>query len=277
MTNTQQAQTEPVKETPQAPMPSAEPKTPETTPVTETVAQTEQVPSETKDAEGLPEGASERTKREFEKLREDLRTEREKRSQLESAFKTLQPIPAPQAPKPIYDPNTGLLNESVFSETQQAAIEARDRATRAEKAVNSYLERIETEAAYKAHPEADPKAKEFDPEMKKLAAGVIYASMVRPQEYGGKQLGMKEAYDLIKSKFSPKEKKVIETARKEGAQEAIEQLTPKEQASLEAVGSPAARKEVSSDIDVLQRQSRVGGNVGLNALASRMAAMRKSK
>jgi hypothetical protein len=276
MTDTQQANKEPVKETPVAPMPSAEPKTPETTPAPEAVPEKE-VPSEIKDAEGLPEEASERTKREFDKLREELRTERASRTQLESAFKTLQPLPAISKPQPIYDPNTGLLNEQVFSEYQQATINATTRAERAEKAVNSYLEKIETEDAYKVHPEANPKAKEFDPELKKLASGVILSSMVHPEEYGGKQLGLREAYDLVKSKLTPREKKVIETAKKEGAQEALEQLTPKEQASLEATGSPAARKEVSSDIDSLRRQSRVGGNVGLNALASRMAAMRASK
>ena len=77
--------------------------------------------------------------------------------------------------------------------------------------------------------------------------------MVNPQDYNNKQLSYKEAADLAKGVSS----KVIAEAEKVGATKAIEGLTPKEQASLEATGRSDRRTEVS-DLDTLKQNTRRG-------------------
>ena len=229
--------------TQEAPVPSAE----QTTPQGE---------------DGLPESASERTKTEFEKLRKDLREERDRREAAEAAFRTLQPKEAPQ--EPIYDPDTGYVDAKVLTDTHQRALEAEKRATKAEESIAQLRQEQEAREAYAAYPEANPDTKEFDPKLKNLAAGVILQSMLNPQDFGGKQFSLKEAYDYLKNDNNSA---AVEEARKEAAQEAIEQLTPKEQATLEATGTPARRSDVGSTHQTLVERTRIGD---YDAIAERM-------
>jgi hypothetical protein len=245
--NTQQAEQVPEQVNQDAPMPSAEQIT--------TVEQSSQ--------DGLPESASDRTKSEFEKLKTQLREERERREVLEGAFKTLQPKEEPYQ-APIYDPDTGYVNEQVLTETQRRAIQAEERATKAEEAIKQFRMEQETKEAYQAYPEADPSSNEFDPKLKNLAAGVILQSMLNPQDFGGKQFSLKEAYDYLKADT---QSAAVEQARKEGAQEAIEQLTPKEQAALEATGTSGRRSDVGQNHETLVQRTRKGD---FDAIAERM-------
>ena len=80
-------------------------------------------------------------------------------------------------------------------------------------------------------------------------------SMIHPEDYSGKPLSFKEAADLAKSNLPAKK---VEEVRKEAAKAAIEQLTPKEQASLEAVGSPDRRSQVEQPLEDLRFRSRKG-------------------
>lgn len=244
--DTQQAEQAPEMNNQEAPMPSAE--------------QTTTVEDNSQD--GLPESAPDRTRNEFEKLRSQLREERERREALEGAFKTLQPKEAQQ--EPIYDPNTDQLDWNQLNDIQRRTLEAEQRATKAEEAVQKFQQEQETREAYQVHPEADPSSKEFDPKMKNLAAGVILQSMLNPQEFGGKQFSLKDAYDYLKA---DNQTAAVEQARKEGAQEAIEQLTPKEQAALEATGTSGRRSDLGQNHDTLVQRSRKGD---IDAIAERM-------
>ncbi len=239
-------QAEPVQQ--EAPMPSAEP-----------TAEPVKEPQENE----LPEGASDRTTREFEKLRSDLREERSRREAAESAFKTLQPQPA--QPEPIYDPDTGYVDPNALTALQQQAQQANERATKAEQTVAQFRQEQEAKDAYATYPESNPEAKDYDQKKANLAAGVILQSMLRPQDFGGKQFSLKEAYDYL---TAPVNDKAVEEARKEGAQEAIEQLTPKEQATLEATGTPARRSDVGSNHETLVERTRKGD---YDAIAERLA------
>lgn len=250
--DTPQAEQTPVTETQDAPMPSAEQQT------TEVVVETKQ--------DGLPENASDRTKHEFEKLRSDLREERQRRETVEAAFRSMQPKQPAQGLAPIVDPDTGYLNESALAERDKMLIEAQQRATKAEQAVQKYYQDVEAREAYQAHPYADPNAKEFDPKLKQLASAIILRSMVAPEEFEGKQLSLKEAYDFLKTDTAS----AVAEAKKEGAQQAIEQLTPKEQAALEATGGPQ-RREVSGDLETLRFQTRRGNQ---DAIVARMRALK---
>jgi len=213
---------------------------------------------ESKVTDGLAEDASDRTKVEFDKVQSQLREERQRREALESAFKSMQTQPATQ--EPIYDPNTGLLNEQVFSDTQRRAIEAEKRAVKAEESIQGYLKQQEEKEAYTAHPWLNPEDKTaHDKQRYNLAVGVALSSMVNPKDFGGKQLNLKEAGDFVAGLTSAQ----VEKAKKEGATEAIEQLTPKEQATLEAVGSPSRRTESFGNLDDLRRRTRKGDDSAL--------------
>lgn len=249
MIDDQQAQTYPEGANQEAPMPSAEQQPDESLTEQPGASDSTQDVSDST----LPEGVKERTSHEFEKLREQLRTERERRQYAESVFTSLQPkAPAPVA-TPIYDPETGLLNESVLTDVQQRAIAAEDRARRAEAAVQTYMEDQEKKEAYASYPELEPGPK-LDKQLHVTTRSILLDSMVNPDDYGGKQLTFKQAADYARKISAP----LVAQAKKQGAQEAIEQLTPKEQAALEATGSPGRRSEVSSNMTDLQSQTRRG-------------------
>jgi hypothetical protein len=258
--DTQRQKEEPVEVTQEATMPIAEQKVPEIEQVDKEAAQETEVTSPTETNEGLPEDASERTKKEFEKLREDLRSERAKRIETERMFgqpqaSTPQFFPNNQQFTQVYDPNTGLLNEQALTDIQQKAFQAEQRAVKAEQAIANFQIEQQSREAYTAHPELDPKSRDFDEDLNKRTRAFALDSMIHPEDYSGKQLTFKEAADFAKQSLSPK---TVEQAKKVAAQEAIEQLTPKEQASLEAVGSPDRRQQIESPLEDLKFRSRKG-------------------
>jgi hypothetical protein len=258
--DTQKAKEEPVEVTQEAPMPSADQKVPEVAEVDGGAAQETEVTPATETNEGLPENASERTRKEFEKLREDLRSERAKRIETERMFgqpqqTTPQFFPNNQQLTQVYDPNTGLLNEEALTDIQQKAFQAEQRANKAEQAIANFQIEQQSREAYTAHPELDPKSRDFDEDLNKRTRAFALDSMIHPEDYSGKQLSFKEAADFAKSSLAPKK---VEEAKKVAAQEAIEQLTPKEQASLEAVGSPDRRSQVEQPLEDLRFRSRKG-------------------
>lgn len=251
--DTQQAIKTPVKDTQEVAVPTTEQKTSE--PVVE------QVVTES----GLPDSASDRTKHEFDKLREDLRGERQRREAVESAFKSMQPAKT-ETITPLVDPETGYLNEEGLTDLQKRTIAAEKRAAEAEQSIKGYMQDQENKALYAAHPDLNPNSETFNQKVHNLTSSLLLDSMLHPDQYGGKQLDPVEAASLAKGYGS------IETAKKEGAKEAIEQLTPKEQASLEAVGTPARRGEMASDrLNDLRLRSRKGD---ADAIAERLTRLK---
>lgn len=254
------AQEDPEMTNQDAPMPSVE----QTTPAPEGGAQP---------TEGLPDEAKERTRREFDKLREDLRTERTRREYMETVFNSLQTkkqeTPAAE-PEPIYDPSTGLLNESVLSDVQKRTHEAERRAKEAEQAVQNYLEMQEKRDAFEAYPTLNPEATDFNRDLHVATRQILLDSMMNPQDYGNKQLSFKDAA-VLASKRLPN---AFETAKQQGAQEALEQLTPKEQAAYEATGTSGRRGDLLEDLPELQDRTRKGD---LNAIVNRMNRIYKPK
>ncbi len=273
--STQQAIQTPVTQTQEPAMPTGNQQTAEV-PTVEGAAEVQtQVTPQPEVQSELPEEVSERTRTQFEKLTTQLRTEREKREQLESTFARMQPA---QTVKPIYDPITGILNESVFTDTQKQAYEARQKADTLEKELIALREERqqsvvdqERNTAYTAHPQLDPQDKKsFNKDFLVEARRIKIDSMLNPQDYGGKQLSLKEAGDKAKQSLSQQLTKATEEAKKQGAEEAITNLTPKEQASLEAQGSPARQVDVAGDQESLVKQTRQGGERGIQAIMQRM-------
>lgn len=212
--------------------------------------------------------ATERTKSRFDTLTTELREERQRREVLEATVRDLsKPKQQEQTIEPIYDPETGLPSEQGLSALQKQTIEASERAARAEQSVQGLLEEQkvraqekEDEEAYVAHPELNPSGKEFNQNLRDVTASIMLRSMIHPEEFGNKQLSHKEAGDRAKDLVS----KIAGNAKAEGAKEAIEQLTPKEQASLEAAGS---NQRTNTDISDLRRRTQRGDD---NALIERL-------
>ena len=261
--DTQQAQKEPVSETQDAPMPSAEQKTSD-----------DQIQGEGADIQESSQETDADTSREakiaahnaqeFERLRDQLRDERVRREMLEASFQSMQPKAEVAQPAPIYDPDTGLLNEQVFTDVQRRSIEAEQRANKAEAAIQSLRLEQEERETFTVHPELNPNDQSFNKDLHIATRRILLDSQLNPNDYGGRQLSFKQAADLAKGVTN--DPKIIEKAKKEGAQEALEQLTPKEQASLEATGSVGVRGS-GVPMEDLQRRSRKGD---LDAIVQRL-------
>lgn len=262
----------PVEATQDAPVPSVEQKAPEAGQVDPGAAPIEsEATPQPQPSQGLPSDTSERTREQFEKLQERLREEREERIRLQSVFNTLQPSPQPTPqPQPLYDPDTGLLNEEVFNDIQMRAMQAEERAKRAESAVQAYQQNQirgeddrQRQEAIATYPELDSTSKSFDRNLHVQVRSILQDSLLHPEDYGTKTISYKEAADIARGV----DKKIVDQAKQLGAQEAIEQLTPKEQASLEATGSPVRRNEVTTPLPDLRDRSRRGD---LDAIVERL-------
>ncbi len=220
----------------------------------------------------LPDEASERTKSRFDELTMQLKEERQRREALESAFQTLKPKDEPTKPEAIYDPTTGLLNEQALTNVQLRAQEAEKQAQMTQKQLDGYLEdqkkqnqAREDQEAFTAHPELDPKNDKFNKDLRDVTASIMLQSMVHPEEFGNKQLTHKEAGDKAKELIA----KISGNVAKTAAQEAIEQLSPKEQAALAATGSTNHAQE--TDLATLRRRTQRGDT---NALMERLERLR---
>lgn len=242
MTDDQQAQLNPDTDTQESAMPTEE----QQTPVAETTTEVDQsdVSSDGKTETGLPVEVKERTRQEFEKLKSELRDERARREYMEQVYNSLQPKANEPVETPIYDPDTGLLDEQVLTDMQRRTKEAEQRAQKAESSVNSYLEAQEKREVFTKHPDADPNAEQFDKNMSDVASSLIFRSMVHPEEFGNKQLSFMEGIERAKSMINPNKD--------------VKQTELKEQASLENTGSSGRRTQVESDLQELQRKSRRG-------------------
>lgn len=260
MADETQGVNEPVNDTQDVATPTTEQKT----------TGSEQVPNE------LPDEASERTKTRFETLTKELAEERRSREALEKAFNTLKPKEEtkPEVNQPIYDPDTGLLNEQALNNVQLRAQQAEKTAQEANTKLEGLLEdqkkqnqQREDQEAYVAHPELNPDSDKFNKDLRDMTASLMLQSMVHPEQFGDKQLTHKEAGDKAKELVA----KISGNVKEEAAKEAIEQLSPKEQAALEATGSQ--QRTGLTDLQSLQRRTRKGDE---SAIMERLTRIKPS-
>lgn len=230
-------------DTSQEPMPSSE-----QTPSSDEKSSSDITPEEStasQDEGSLPEGVKERTTLEFEKLKTQLREEKERRLRAERVsqlYGTTQ-----DANQQLYQSpaDTGYQTEDErITRAEQMAKQAYYQAQRIIKENDAKQESV----AYKAHPELDPNKKEFNENYQKAVIGYLASVMAE-----GKSMTLKEAASMVKS-FS---KVDLKKAQEKGATQAIESLTPKEQASLEATGRSDRRRQVG-DLEQLRERTRTG-------------------
>jgi prolyl oligopeptidase PreP (S9A serine peptidase family) len=231
-------------ETPQAPMPSAD-KTPlsEQAPSSDIKLEAGTAPQDAT----LPEGVKERTTLEFEKLKTQLREEKEKRMRAErinQLYPNANQTPFSNPAEPTYQTDADRI-----SRAEQMAQQAYLQSQRVMKENDAKQE----SEAYQAHPELDPNKKEFDEDYQRAVIGYLASIMAE-----GKSMSLKEAASKVKS-FS---KSDLKKAQEQGVTQAIESLTPKEQASLEATGRSDRRVQIGG-LEELRQRSRKGDSAAI--------------
>lgn len=217
----------------------------------------------------LPDDASDRTKEQFQKLTksnqelkgkldqyEQLVAETRKRQFGEDALSSLRPQgnfreQVQQQPQQVQNrvqkarqagvtadqlvDEQGMLDvnklNQVIQQVNQTAAKAAMTAQQAEKrAYERFDEQQQVQEAHSEYPSIDPQSEKFNQEHYNNVQALIMHSMVRPDLYGGNQLRLSEAAKRVVSPDSKEQKQAF----KEGAKTAMENLTPKEQASLDA-------------------------------------------
>ena len=148
---------QPESKTQESPMPSDEQKIDQPSEVDTTSQETEEVGSTESGEDTLPDNTSDRTRDQFDKLRNQLREERSRREYLEGVYQSMQTQKQEQVPEqPIYDPETGLLNEQALTDIQKRALAAEQRAERAEQSVKQYSGIILADSSLNGFREAGP-------------------------------------------------------------------------------------------------------------------------
>lgn len=237
MADDQQAET---VEVPQEPMPSSD---------QTAVTQSEEVETSSQETEELPADTKSRTTEQFNKLKRDLAAEREKNAKHERAYAQTQAIPE------WYDPSTGIVDPNRLQQREQMLINELNSLKQQVGGYTKQSEAAQEKEAYTAYPELKNNDRFHEEVIRKLATEFAL----------GNNPTMKEAADSV-MEFA---KGLTTKAEKEGARKALEQLAPKEQASLEATGR-SDRRGPSIDLASLSRQSRYGGDGGTAAILARL-------
>jgi len=246
---------EPKKE-PQEPVPSSEPAEAEVKAVDATVEA---------DADAdLPEGVSERTKEQFNKLKEAnkaLKEQLDKKAEIEPIFESMRPKTDTGLTQGQLDQvtDTDQYGNKFINEERLGVLLSQNtqKAEAAVAQVNRFIEDQQTREAFTAIPQLDPKNDKFDPELHKATRAFLLDSMVNPSEYGSRALSYKEAGEIAMKATNAEIAKV--------EQEANAQQSAKEQGSLEATGRSDRRTQTETSEEELRHKIRSGDE---NALAS---------
>lgn len=242
--------------------------------------QGEEQPEEVSTSEGsteapqgeLPEDAKERTKREFEKLKEHNKALAEENKRLKgqsqpipSVLDYLEPAPMAQVPVQQYQPQyqypqpvpqtpqqeqlvdeNGYVNTDVLrreldeaKKARQKAEEAEKRAMEAEGRISRFEQDAETRKLYEAYPELNPLSEVFNEEAYKLVRNELTSQIVST----GKRDAMKAASEM--SKYFRKEP--------QANQKVLEQRS--------AISNPGpTQRPPSTDFEELKLRSRTDAN-----------------
>lgn len=218
------------------------------------------------------EPAKDRTREQFDKLIESnkrlfeanelLRQEMQARTKVNETFKPIQENTAdPFDGLVVVNPETGerLINDEKLLKQLR---DNEQRATRAEKAVESYVRATEekeiaaqNQAAFNQYPELNPGDKSFDLTFHRQVRGALYDSMVNAPDYGGKPMTFKEAADFVRGASSG-QKKDLEKKEQEISEN-------KQQAVAHTTSQPASQAQgqfKTEEQEKLVQRVRYGDN-----------------
>jgi len=169
----------------------------------------------------------------------------------------------------------------------QAKIEeVNSRASKAEAAVNKYIQTNEqreidrqNKEAFSEYPELNPSGESFDMKFHNQTRALIYDSLINPQDYGGRPLSFREAADFVKGggnvSDNNEKNQQASASTKPGEQTAAETEPSgedvKQQAAAFAAGEQPVTREAlagSEELSRLQQATRLGNT---EALARRIA------
>lgn len=248
MTEETRADNYPATENQDAPMPSAEQETSESLASTEAVqredVEVSDVGSQADDI-SLPAEVKDRTAEQFDKLKRNLAEERTRRMEYERYLSSLSLAQQQQQQqqKPLYDQTTGYVDVQELERMRTQTEAANKKAEKAQRELERFVQQQQEREAYEAYPDLNPSSRDFNDDLHKAVRAMVTDSILNPREYGGDELTMKAAADRLMGLSNKEVKKIA----KEAKQEALTELTPKEQASLEASGRPDRRNEMPSE------------------------------
>lgn len=219
-----------------------------------------QVSEPTDKGDELPEGAKDRTKKQFDKLKKQLADERQRRFRLERTFKPTQTEAKPD----WYDPNTGTVDVAKLTAREQALQQKLSKVETQLQGVSRQSEAQQEKEAYVSYPELNPNRKTFDEPFQEAVINHMATAFAK-----GKSPTLKEAADSVMGLA----KKMAKKAEKKGATKALEQLSPKEQASLEATGR-SDRRLPKVNLEQLRDTTRRGGTAGIEAAMQRISKLK---
>lgn len=218
------------------------------------------------ESDGVESSMSEEQRRAFQEQRLEikrLKEEKQARLKSESAFQVFKPRPAANLAEPVRvedytDPVTGEINRPAYN----AAMEARQARIEAARADQSFEERIDEYRAREKYPD--------------LFANPVIEKRIAAEWYFEKVQGNNVTVSEIAESYAREFSKAVSKAEKVGAEKALEQVTPKEQAALQAssqTSAPAQRVASEEELDRLRAQSRGVGGSAEEAIAARMKAI----
>lgn len=238
------------------------------------------IPSETKPAEAqeptLPDGASERTKAEFDKLKEhnaQLKAELDSYKGKTSVLDDLKP-PAPVVETPnlsttqvaeiksrFVDDN-GYVDvgafEKALTQAEERAKRAEEKAERVEQRIRDSEESKDVKAAHAEFPQLDPHNEKFDPRFYELVKLDLVGQMMN-----GKQ-SVYDAAQKVSKLYTPQVD--VSKAKDEAVTEYKQKVTKREQATEQVT---ARGPSEPTDQDELVRRTQAGDD---NALFKRLQA-----
>lgn len=227
----------------------------------------------------LPQGVTDRTTEQFNKLTDSnrklleanqiLEQELSKRSVSEAQFAPIQQPVVPQQPDVkeflSVDPLTG---EQYIDENKlQASLNnANSRAMQAEQQVKNYIESQQKkeiakqeEETYSAYPQLNPNDPiKVDRELERLTRAYALDSMMNPRDYKNRSLTFKEAADIAFTKLYGN--KPIATPSVEAQQISIQQPTVEPNGNIQPIQGPTA----SSPTQEQGGMAAEGGAVNVN-------------
>jgi hypothetical protein len=210
---------------------------------------------------------SEEQRRAFQEQRLEikrLKEEKQARLKNESAFNVFRPQAQPgQVGVNIdnyRDPITGEYNLGAYNQAVNAALQ--QTVAVAQQANQSVDERLDEYQARNRHPELfdDPEAEE------EIASRYLYYKM------SGKNVTISDIADSVAKKYS----KAVSKAEKIGAEKALEQVSPKEQAALQAAAqnsNPARASQSQDDLERLRQMSRGRDSFADDAIVARLKSI----
>lgn len=236
------------------------------------------IPTEEKPAESqeptLPDQVAERTKEEFEKLKQHNAELKSKLSQYEkpktSVLDDLRPsndAPLPQTPSlsqaQVEEIKSSLVDENGYVDVarldktlkaaEDRAKRAEDSAAKANERVQRFEENAQIRATHDAFPQVDPNSKTFDPKFYNLVKNEMVGQMLE-----GKTQDFLQAAKKVSEFYSPAPN--VQKVKEEAVQEFKSKVTKRDNAS--ETGTSRGVSE-PTDRDELIRKTQEGDNVAL--------------